>query len=165
MRAGPWSFVGSCIYAPPLGEGVSRGDFFVDCFSEDAARKLVAVLNEQQRAIPERRVRSARKPKGLPPSVERYFARIRKLPCVASDRSACNGDGATAEVSHVVTGAGQKGVGQKAPHSQVVPHCHLHHRQWDTHTGPFAGWKKERRYDEAKAWLDRTHTMLEMGIA
>jgi hypothetical protein len=155
MRAGPWSHIGPCIYEPPVGEGVARGDFFVDCFSEDAARKLVAVLNEQQRAIPERRVRSAPPPKKR--TRERrservrdaeYLAWVRTQPCAYRAYDERIGNTLSYGLWHVCPKntrieahhAGRRPMGRKCNDREAVPLCHESHDELTN-----LGWPKEQR--------------------
>jgi hypothetical protein len=153
---GPWTFVAGCIYAPPLGEGVARGDFFVDCFSEDAARKLVAKLNEQQRAIPERRVRSS-KPRPKRPTPRRssrvrdpqYRAFVRMQAWCALAvweetffpplRHTCGG---RIEGAHL----GERATSQKASDNTMAPVCRDGHAWYPGHLN-----KPTRRKFEAWA--------------
>lgn len=136
-----------------------------------------------RRRKPLRRSRSIRK--RIPRRVQRMTAEdrayrdwVHRQPCVgiaafppARDRFGLIGlDGiATMHVccedsvqqSHDRAGAG---VAMKAPERRSVAMCHCLHREWEEHTGRFAGWSKEQRrafmnnhIAEANAKFDREH--------
>jgi hypothetical protein len=163
MRGGPWTFVAGCIYEPPLGEA-ARGDFFVDVFSPDAARKVVAKLNELQAQVPRRLERSAppRQVRAKPRREGRrhdrpYMLRVKELPCVVAswtNAGTCTPGGCDA--NHV----GDRGLSQKSHDDETVPMCRGHHREWTDHAGVFREMPKGERREWAKAWVSTTRAEL-----
>jgi hypothetical protein len=72
---------------------------------------------------------------------------VRSLNCCSCGRPA------PSEASHVTISANQKGTGTKVSDAQVVPHCRACHRAWEERRGPFAGWSRDDRYEQARAWV------------
>lgn len=75
---------------------------------------------------------------------------IRAMSCIACGRHG------PCEASHVTTGPNVKGTGMKVSDRSVVPHCggpRGCHAQWEQRRGRFAGWTREERWEQARAWV------------
>lgn len=87
---------------------------------------------------------------------------VQGLPCI------CCGHPGPSTASHVTLNANQKGTGMKVDHLQVVPHCEDGaggcHPQWEERRGRFVGWSKDRRYEQAAAWVYAVHGILAIEV-
>jgi hypothetical protein len=82
---------------------------------------------------------------------------VQQLPCCVC------GKRAPSEASHVALSPDQKGVSMKVPHSQVVPKCRPCHGEWEERRGRFVGWSRERRWEQASAWVEAVHALMTPG--
>jgi hypothetical protein len=159
---GPWTSNGCGIYRA-VGEDVF-GEYLASAACEGDAAAIANRLNEQQRAIPERRVR-AKRPKAKRDTVRRsgrrhdreYMLRVKELPCVVAswtDAGSCAPGGC--EANHV----GERGLSQKSHDDETVPMCRGHHRDWTDHAGVFSDMPKAERREWAKSWIATTRATL-----
>lgn len=74
--------------------------------------------------------------------------------CICAHLRGCDGDVVPA---HITLSANEKGTGMKVDTRQTVPMCVRHHDFWDGRLGragnPFAGMKREERYERGAKWV------------
>jgi len=75
---------------------------------------------------------------------------VHTLGCIARGRGECSGP---IQAAHMTVALGLRGVGVKAPDRHAVPLCLWHHCSWDGRRGPFAGWTRDARLEQARAWV------------